>query len=92
MTKAAFCGENVGLSEFPSLPQTKLGGAFKYFSFLPLQLGEMIPNLTGPRSAHIFQKWVENHRENAGTLGWHPSCLSPPKKPFKRRYTQQIPT
>ncbi len=26
----------------------------------------------------------QNHRENAGTLGWYPSCLSPRKKPFKR--------
>ena len=24
-----------------------------------------------------------NHRENAGTLGWYPSCLTPPRSPLK---------
>ena len=28
------------------------------------------------------------HRENAGTLGWYPSCLNHPKEPFERGYTQ----
>ena len=30
---------------------------------------------------------VKSHRENGGTLGMVPSCLTP-KEPFKRGYTQ----
>ena len=31
------------------------------------------------------------HRENAGTLGWYPSCLSPPRSPLKGDIPNKYP-
>ena len=34
---------------------------------------------------------IFSHRENAGTLGWYPSCLSPPRSPLKGNISSIYP-
>ena len=38
-----------------------------------------------------FWRLRYNHRESAGTLGWYPSCLSPPKRPLEGGIPNKYP-
>ena len=68
-----------------------------------INLNWMIPNLymgNGCLTKHPFKfgclefqvlLLCQTHRENAGTLGWYPSCLSPPRRPLKGNIPNKYP-
>ena len=40
----------------------------------------------------MWQIWINwNRRENCGTLGWYPGCLSPPRSPLKGDIPNKYP-
>ena len=64
--------------------KTKLPAGKKY-SEMEIHLGHF-------SSFHLTNFTLNNiHRENAGTLGWYPSCLKPPRSPLEGDIPNRYP-